>query len=63
MIVEQFWSNYQRECEDAFRLECSEEDIKSNKDAKKLYKRLKKQRRYIKKVERLINKIINPLCI
>lgn len=53
------WLAYQQECEDAFRLECSEEDIKCDEDARRLYKYLKRQRTYIRRIDRISCKIYN----
>ena len=53
-------NQYQQECEDAFKLECSDEDIKCDKEARKLFKQIRKQSRYVKRIQRLINKIIDP---
>lgn len=53
------WHAYQQELEGAFWLECSEEDLKTNEDAKELFKYLKKQRRYVKRINKLANKILS----
>jgi hypothetical protein len=52
------WWQHQQDLEDAFRLDCSEEDIKSDKEAKKLFKQLKKQRKHTHKMEKLYQKIV-----
>lgn len=65
------WWQYQRDCEDAFWLDCSEEDIKKDKEVTKVFKQLKKQRRWAQMMERLYQKMIgndsgflsNLLCI
>lgn len=49
---------WQQECEDALRLDCSLEDIKIVPEARKLWKFLKKQRRYVNLVQRLEDWII-----
>lgn len=43
---------YQTDLEDAFRLECSADDIKVNSEVRKLFKFIKKQR---KRVNKFIN--------
>lgn len=48
---------YQRDCVDAFRMECSEKDIENNQEAKKLAKFINKMGRKIDKIERLRSKI------
>lgn len=50
--------NYQQDLEDSFKLDCSPEDIESNKEASKLYKKLKKSRKYIDKIKRITDKYI-----
>ena len=52
------WQQYQQDLEDAFKLECSEEDVENNKEAKKLFKWLQKQRKYVNKIEKLQQKIV-----
>ena len=47
---------YQQELEDAFKLECTAEDIKNDKYAKQLYKKIKKQVALAKKINRLTRK-------
>ena len=49
---------YQKECEDAFLLECSIDDIKEDKDAKKLWKFIKRQRRRVNKIRKLEYKLL-----
>lgn len=49
--------NYQNYM-DAFMLECSKEDIKHDKYAKQTYKKIKKQIRICKKIEKLGNKFM-----
>ena len=48
---------YQRACVDVFRMECSAEDIKSNKEAKKLAKFINQQGRKIDRILRQCSKI------
>ena len=51
---------HQRDVEDSFKLDCSFEDVKTDKEAYKLYKKLKKQRKYVDKIIKITNKhIIN----
>ncbi len=40
---------YQKDLEDAFKLDCSEEDIRTDKEAKRCFKMLKKSRRRAEK--------------
>lgn len=40
--------NYQRDLEDAFKLDCSEEDLKTDKDARECYKQIKKYKKRTK---------------
>ena len=49
---------FQNEMEDAFRLDCTKEDIKSNKDAKKLYAYIRKSRRKVNRIDKLIRWIL-----
>lgn len=49
---------YQSNCVDAFRMECSVEDIKTNSEAKKLAKYINRQGKIIDKVVRLLKKIV-----
>lgn len=49
--------SYQSDCVDAFRMECSEKDIKTNKEAKNLAKYINRQGRIIDKIVRLLTKI------
>ena len=46
----------QQDLESAFILDASIEDIKTNKEAKKLYKYISKRKKYIKLIEFLIKK-------
>ena len=48
---------YQRDCVDAFRMECSAEDIRSNKEAKKLAKFINRQGKKIDRVLKQYSKI------
>lgn len=48
---------YQKDCVDAFRMECSSSDIKTNPEAKKLAKYINKQGKKIDKITRLYRKI------
>lgn len=48
---------YQKDCVDAFRMECSSSDIKTNPEAKKLAKYINKQGKKIDKITRLYKKI------
>lgn len=48
---------YQSDCVDAFKIECSVEDIKTNPEAKKLAKYINKQSKIIDKIVRLLAKI------
>lgn len=50
--------NHQQELEDSFRLDCSAEDVETNKEAYKLYKKLKKQRKYVDKIKRITERQI-----
>ena len=50
--------NFQQDLEDTFTLDCSPEDVKQDKEAYKLYKKLKKQRKYIDKIKRITDKHI-----
>ena len=50
--------NFQQDLEDSFLLDCSLEDVKQNKEAYKLYKKLKKQRKYVDKIKRITEKHI-----
>lgn len=53
------WLSYAQNCLDAFRLECSDEDIKQNDYAKEVHKTLIKQYRYALNIDRLIKKLWN----
>ena len=48
---------YQFDCIDALRMECSPSDIKTNPEAKKLAKHLNRQNKIIIKVIKLLKKI------
>lgn len=48
---------YQRACVDVFRMECSAEDIKNNKEAKKLAKFINRQGKKIDRILRQCSKI------
>lgn len=52
------WWQYQQDCEDAFRLDCSEEDVKNDKEAKKLFKQLQKQRKCVQIMDKLYQKVV-----
>ena len=54
------WIAYQQDLESDFWLNCSEEDLKDNQEAQKLYKYLMKQRKRVRKIEKLANKTIYP---
>lgn len=49
---------YQKDCVDAFRMECSPSDIRTNPEAKKLAKYINKQGKKIDKITRLQRKIM-----
>lgn len=49
-------SQEQQDLESAFILDASIEDIKTNKEAKRLYKYISKRRKYVKLIEFLIKK-------
>lgn len=51
MVVVAYLRQYQKDCVDAFRMECSVHDIKRNVEAKKVA-------RYINRQGRLIDRII-----
>ena len=51
--------NYQRDLEYSFTLDCSTEDIKQNKEATKLYKKLKKSRKYVDKIRKITDKMMS----
>ena len=54
-------TNLQRfhdDCVDAFTMECSKEDIKTNSEARKLARYIKKQGRKIKRITKLQRKIL-----
>ena len=46
---------YHQNCVDAFRMECSKEDIRSNTEARKLAKYINKQARKVDKIVKLAN--------
>ena len=46
---------YHQDCVDAFRMECSTEDIRNNQEAKKLAKYINKQARKVDKIVKLAN--------
>lgn len=46
----------QRDFEDAFKMEIDYEDIKENKDGKKLYNYLKKRHRVVNAVVKILDK-------
>lgn len=48
---------YQSDCVDAFKMECSMEDIKINPEAKKLAKYINRQSKIIDKIVRFLTKI------
>lgn len=52
------WWQYQQDLEDAFWLDCSTEDIKNDKEVKKMFKQLKKQRIWAQMMEKLHQKMI-----
>lgn len=54
------WIAYQQDLESDFWLNCSEEDLKDNQEAQKLYKYLMKQRKRVRKIEKLANKTLYP---
>ena len=49
---------FQSDCVDAFRMECSKEDIKTNPEAKKLAKYINTQGRKIDKITKLQRKVM-----
>ena len=51
-------TDYQQDLECAFKLDCSPEDIKQDKEAAKLYKKLKQQRKYVDKIKRITERQI-----
>lgn len=48
---------FQQDCEDMFRLECNEEDLAEFPEARKLYKRLARNRKIISRIEKLQKKL------
>ena len=48
---------YQSDCVEAFRMECSTEDIKTNPEAKKLARHINRQGKIIDKIIRLLKRI------
>ena len=48
---------YQSNCVDAFKMECSVSDIKTNTEAKRLAKYINKQGKIIDKVIKLLTKL------
>lgn len=48
---------FQSDCVDALRMECSEEDIKNNPEARQLAKRINKQGKRIDKIIKLYRKM------
>ena len=50
--------DYQSDCVDAFRMEFSKEDIKSNSEVRKLAKFINKQGRKIDKINKMKRKIL-----
>lgn len=54
------WLSYQQDMESAFWLDCNEEDVKENAEARALYKYLLKQRRCIEKIKKLETKTLYP---
>ena len=48
---------YQRDCVNAFKMDCSTEDIKTNPEVKKLAKYINRQGRIIDKVVGLLTKL------
>lgn len=51
-----YWIRHQNDLEDQFRLDCSEEDVKTDKDAKKCKKVINKLR---KSTDKYFNQLIN----
>lgn len=51
-----YWIRYQNDLEDQFRLDCTEEDVKTYKDAKKCKKVINKLR---KSTDKYFNQLIN----
>ena len=49
---------YQSDCVDAFRMECSPSDIKTNPEAKRLARYINKQGKKIDKIIRLQRKVM-----
>ena len=49
---------FQADCVDAFRMECSPSDIKSNPEAKKLAKYMNRQGRKIDRITKLQGKVM-----
>ena len=49
---------YQRDCVDAFRMECSKEDIKCNPEVKKLAKFINRQGRKIDKINKMRRSVL-----
>lgn len=50
---------FQADCVDAFRMECSKEDIKTNPEARKLAKYINRQGRKIDRITRLQRKLFD----
>ena len=50
--------NYQQELEDAFRLDCSPEDLDIFKEAYVTCKKIVKSRKYVDKIQRITEKHI-----
>ena len=48
---------YQSDCVNAFRMECSPSDIRTNSEAKKLAKYINRQGKIIDKIIRVLKKI------
>lgn len=54
------WTAYQQALEGDFWLNCNEDDLKEDKEVQKLYKYLMKQRKRVRKIEKLANKTLYP---
>ena len=51
-------TDYQQDLEFAFKLDCSLEDIKQDKEAAKLNKEIKKSRKYVDKIKKITEKLV-----
>ena len=51
-----FFAKHQKDLEDTFLLDCNPEDIKNDKEAKKAFKVIRKQGKFIKKIYKVFSK-------